>query len=80
MSSSRRNFLKHSLCASLGASSAASLLGNLTLSAATLPAVQAGDFKALVCIFLFGGNDGSNTVLPYSQSDYDAYEIGRAHV
>ena len=81
MSSSRRNFLKHSLCASLGAGSAASLLSNLTLSAATLPPnikMQANDFKALVCIFLFGGNDGSNTVIPYSQSDYNAYASARA--
>ncbi len=77
MSSSRRNFLKHSLCASLGASSAASLLSHLTLSAATLPATQAGDFKALVCVFLGGGNDGDNTLIPYSQSDYNAYAAAR---
>ena len=24
------------------------------------------DYKALVCIFLFGGNDGNNTVIPIS--------------
>jgi uncharacterized protein (DUF1501 family) len=78
MSSSRRNFLKHSLCAGLGTSAAASLLSNLTLSAATLPAMQSNDFKALVCVFLFGGNDGSNTMLPYSQTDYDAYAGARA--
>ena len=80
MSSSRRNFLKHSLCASLGASAAANLLSNLTLSAATLPTLQASDYKALVCIFLFGGNDGANTVLPYSQSDYDAYATARMNL
>ena len=77
MSSSRRNFLKHSLCASLGATTASSLIANLTLSAATIPTAQTSDFKALVCIFLFGGNDGSNTIVPYSQSDYNAYATAR---
>ena len=77
MSSSRRNFLKHSLCASLSASSAASLLGNLAMTAAAVPPVQAGDFKALVCIFLFGGNDGTNTLIPYSQADYNEYAAAR---
>ncbi|MBL8205058.1 MAG: DUF1501 domain-containing protein [Blastocatellia bacterium] len=80
MSSTRRNFLKHSLCASLGASSAATLFNNLTLSAATLPNLQTGDFKALVCVFLFGGNDGDNTLIPYSQNDYNAYATARSAI
>ncbi len=25
---------------------------------------QAGDYKALVCVFLFGGNDANNTIIP----------------
>jgi len=25
---------------------------------------QAGDYKALVCVFLFGGNDSNNTIIP----------------
>ncbi len=78
MSFSRRNFLKHSLCAGLGATSAASLFQHLTLSAAAAaPAMQANDFKALVCVFLFGGNDGDNTIIPYSQNDYNAYAAAR---
>jgi uncharacterized protein (DUF1501 family) len=31
----------------------------------------ASDYRALVCLFLFGGNDGNNTVIPYD--DYAAY-------
>jgi uncharacterized protein (DUF1501 family) len=77
MSQSRRKFLKHSLCASLGATSAASLFTPLALSAGTIPTAQASDFKALVCVFLFGGNDGDNTIIPYSQSDYNAYAAAR---
>ena len=40
-------------------------------------AQQAGDYKALVCIFLNGGNDQSNTVVPVSTAEYDAYARSR---
>ena len=43
----------------------------LQLAAAGSAAGQtAGDYKALVCVFLFGGNDGHNTVLA---TDADSY-------
>lgn len=35
---------------------------------------QASDYKALVCIFLYGGNDGNSMVVPQSQSEYTAYK------
>ena len=36
---------------------------------------QATDYKALVCIFLFGGNDSGNMVIPYD--DYASYANAR---
>ncbi len=30
------------------------------------PIIHFGDYKALVCVFLYGGNDSFNTVVPYS--------------
>jgi uncharacterized protein (DUF1501 family) len=36
-------------------------------------AATATDYKALVCIFLYGGNDYANTVTPYDQASYDQY-------
>jgi uncharacterized protein (DUF1501 family) len=36
---------------------------------------QSSDYKALVCIFLFGGNDANNMVMPYT--DYAAYSAAR---
>ena len=30
------------------------------------------DYKALVCIFLYGGNDYANTVVPYDPTNYNA--------
>ncbi|MEO8019823.1 MAG: DUF1501 domain-containing protein [Pseudomonadota bacterium] len=35
------------------------------------------DYKALVCIFMYGGNDYANTVVPYDNTNYDAYSAIR---
>lgn len=64
---SRRTFLKLGSTAGLLAG-----LGHFTLAQA-----QSSDYKALVCIFLFGGNDGHNTVIPMSGSEYAAYQSRR---
>src|SRR5208337_1231815 len=63
----RREFLK--ICSSFGL---ASLLPSLCLTAR--PAVaQSTDYQALVCLFLFGGNDGNNVVIPYTTAAYNNY-------
>ncbi|HEX3743273.1 MAG TPA: DUF1501 domain-containing protein [Bryobacteraceae bacterium] len=40
-----------------------------------LPALaqSASNYRALVCVFLFGGNDSNNTVLPMDDTSYNAY-------
>lgn len=62
---SRRHFLTLG-ARSLAAIGAASVAGRLSqvngLAQTTCPA----DYKALVCVFLFGGNDGNNMVVPIS--------------
>jgi uncharacterized protein (DUF1501 family) len=62
---SRRRFL--------GASAAA--LGGLSLPVLMSASAQAQavDFKALVCIFLYGGNDGFNCVVPTDSTRYSQY-------
>ena len=40
-------------------------------------AQAAGDYKALVCVFLFGGNDSNNTVIPMDDASYKAYVAAR---
>jgi uncharacterized protein (DUF1501 family) len=50
-------------------------LGNLML--ATQPA-HASDYKALVCVFLYGGNDGLNTIVPTDDIRYAQYTAVRA--
>ena len=38
----------------------------------------ATDYKALVCVFLYGGNDYANTVVPYDPTNYALYHQIRA--
>ncbi len=66
----RRHFLGAS-----GAMAARALFPALTLATSTVRA-QAPDFRALVCVFLYGGNDGYNMVVPYD--DYGNYAAGRS--
>ena len=35
------------------------------------------DYRALVCIFLYGGNDHSNTIIPVDSANYDLYSAIR---
>jgi uncharacterized protein (DUF1501 family) len=70
----RRAFLR-----SLGALSTFGLAARLDLLnlVAEANAQQAGDYKALVCVFMFGGNDGNNTVIPIDTGGYAQYAAVR---
>lgn len=70
----RRRWLQRSLLGSAAALGAGSL-ANLLL--ATRPA-YAADYRALVCVFLYGGNDGMNMVVPTDTSRYTQYSQVRA--
>ena len=64
----RRSFLRcgATLAGALGAGS----LGNLLLGTR---AAHAADYKALVCVFLYGGNDGLNTIVPTDAAGHHQY-------
>ena len=70
MNNSRRNFIKQTGM-SLSAAAMLSQFDGLN----RVEAQTASDYKALVCIFLFGGNDGNNTVIP--DTNYAAYNAVR---
>jgi uncharacterized protein (DUF1501 family) len=70
-SSSRREFLKRSSAFSVAGAAAPWALNLAAISEAA--AQTATDYKALVCIFLYGGNDHGNTLVPYDQATYDSY-------
>jgi uncharacterized protein (DUF1501 family) len=83
---SRRLFMRHASAMGALAGAGAPLALNL-LAAGTAAAQTAGDYKALVCIFLFGGNDAYNMVLSTegangaaaatASSSWDAYVATR---
>ena len=69
MAHTRRNFMKIGCrsVAAVGALGAFGRFGQMNLMAA------GSDFKALVCIFLFGGNDGNNTLIPTDSTRFQQY-------
>lgn len=72
---SRRKFLGEASCAAVGSTALFSSLLNLRM-AATAAAEDLGpedDYKALVCLFLAGGNDSYNMLVPNNKSAYDEY-------
>ena len=72
----RRSFLRHS--AALAATGASPFALNLSLMAgAVAQSVPSGEYRALVCVYLGGGNDNANTVVPTSSTEHAAYASAR---
>ncbi len=75
---SRRAFLKRT--------SALSLAGVATPFVTSLAAIgeaaaaTATDYKAIVCVFMYGGNDYANTVVPYDNARYAVYQQNRSAI
>jgi len=73
----RRDFLVQSGCAGMGITSLVNTLAQLKLVGAA-SAADTGGYKALVCLFLNGGADQNNFIIPGgSSSARTAYEAGR---
>jgi uncharacterized protein (DUF1501 family) len=66
MAQTRRDFLRNTACA-LGGVALASTVESLGLVSAYAQSAAATDYRALVCIFLSGGNDCNNTVVDLNQ-------------
>lgn len=82
----RRELITRTLLASLGGAGLFSQLGQLRLAQAAAldglsrPHGQGEDYKALVCVFLNGGNDNVNTVVPRDAATYSQYQAVRPHL
>src|SRR6516162_4447388 len=76
MAQTRRQFLQTG-CRALSASALLSGLGRFALIDALAQGPPPGGYQALVCLFLFGGNDSNNTVIPYTNyGDYGSVRGG----
>jgi uncharacterized protein (DUF1501 family) len=72
--SPRRAFLRN--LAALSSMGLASRFDLLNVVAAA-NAQRTDDYKALVCVFMFGGNDGNNTLIPIDGAGYAQYAAAR---
>ena len=74
---SRRQFIGQANCAAVGTASLLSSLLSLRLTAGAASASNFTDYKALVCLFLNGGNDSFNMLVPRQQNAYNEYVNAR---
>jgi len=79
---SRRGFLGQTGCAALSALPILNTLLNLRLAegVAQASAPASGEYRALVCIFLAGGNDSFNMLVPREASAYATYQSSRSNL
>jgi uncharacterized protein (DUF1501 family) len=75
MTASRRAFLKRASTLSIAGIATPWALNLAAMAEAS--AATATDYKALVCVFLSGGNDYANTLVPYDTNSYAAYQLAR---
>ncbi len=78
MNFDRRKFLRRSISSALGGVAAFSAFGNMQLmAAAASKGGVPGPYRALVCVFLEGGNDSFNTIVPHDAAHYSTYQSSR---
>jgi uncharacterized protein (DUF1501 family) len=68
MSLNRRTFVKYASLAAAGHAAGLRPFGALNALAQT-----GSDYKALVCVFLYGGNDANNTLIQFDTAGYANY-------
>ena len=71
----RREFLKTSSAAAVFAATPGLAFSQVVGSGGPF-----ADYRALVCVFLFGGNDSFNMLVPRSKAEYDVYEASRQNL
>ena len=81
---SRRNFLGTASCAAIGSTTFLTSILNLgvanSLAGMSRPTLStSGDYKALVCILLAGGNDSFNMLIP-TGDEYASYAASRTNL
>lgn len=68
MAVNRRSFIRYASLAAAG-----NVFGLRPFGALNALAQSATDYKALVCVFLYGGNDANNTLIPFDKAGYANY-------
>src|SRR5688572_33480275 len=81
----RREFMWQSACAAVGATAMVTTVWDMRMiqaaTAANLAAATTdADYRALVCLFLYGGNDANNMIVPTSNTEYNQYAAARGTI
>src|SRR5947209_4348741 len=76
----RRDFIRRAACAAVGTAAMTSTIRDLRFMNAALAQSNISDYKALVCIFLAGGHDSNNFIIPTATSEYNNYSTIRTSV
>src|SRR3954447_24807771 len=76
---SRRDFIRQAVCAGVSTASLVSTVWDLRMVNAAIAqsSTVTTDYKAIVCLFLYGGNDANNLVVQTNATDYAAYSSAR---
>ncbi len=75
MTISRRQFLRYA-----GSASALAASPSFAFTQSVSTAAPFSDYKALVCLFMLGGNDSYNMVVPRSNAEYNVYTASRQNL
>jgi uncharacterized protein (DUF1501 family) len=73
----RREFLGQASCAAVGSTAFASTILSLMMTSAASAQTASTDYRAIVCLFLPGGNDSYNLLVPYGLDEYREYATVR---
>lgn len=76
----RRDFLRGVLATTAGVVTRGSTLGLLAATNAAAVSATTDGYRALVCIFLSGGNDGYNLLIPTDSKRYATYKTARGNL
>ena len=76
----RRDFIRRALCASASSALFTGFAGKLALAHAAAGSgrqLLGNSYRALVCVYLYGGNDAFNMLVPRSTAEYNQYAAAR---
>jgi len=76
----RRDFLRQVACAAVGTVALTNAIRDLRIISSAVAQTALADYKALVCIFLSGGNDSNNLIIPVGANEYQNYRAIRQNL